>query len=319
MTTDCASHADKIASSIASGQAVHSRLVASWNRSAKLHGLDAATNRPSERLPENELRMARESMGRILLAAGPSMNRLSQAIGAVGCCVLLADRDGVILERRGAPGDDRTFQSWGLWNGARWSEASEGTNAIGTGLFEGCPMTVHRDQHFLARNTELSCISAPIHDELGRLTGVLDVSSCRAELVGAFIGLVSFSVAEAARWIEAEAFRSAFSQARIVMVPGVERSACALVAIDGDDLVIGATNGARRALRLDTDLMTKPRPASDLLGFEAAETLVMAEHSVLTRALARERGNVSAAARSLGVSRATLHRKLARLRPDGSR
>jgi transcriptional regulator of acetoin/glycerol metabolism len=33
---------------------------------------------------------------------------------------------------------------------------------------------------------------------------------------------------------------------------------------------------------------------------------------VLTRALARSGGNVSAAARALGLSRATLHRKLER-------
>ena len=40
---------------------------------------------------------------------------------------------------------------------------------------------------------------------------------------------------------------------------------------------------------------------------------------MLSRALARADGNVSAAARELGISRATLHRKLARQglrRPD---
>jgi transcriptional regulator of acetoin/glycerol metabolism len=36
------------------------------------------------------------------------------------------------------------------------------------------------------------------------------------------------------------------------------------------------------------------------------------QRSVLQRALLRSRGNVSAAAKALGVSRATLHRKLKR-------
>lgn len=318
MKTDCVRHVDRIVTSITSGQAVHSRVIASWSRSAGLHGLDAASERMSGRLTESELRMAREQMGRVLCAAGSSMDRLFRAVGGAGCCVLLANRDGVPVERRGATCDDSTFMDWNLWTGARWGEADVGTNAIGTGLVEGCPITIHRDQHFLVRNTGLSCISAPIHDELGRLAGVLDVSTRLPESIESFMDLISHSVAEAARRIEAETFRSAFSHARIVMVPGLESKACALVAIDSDDLVVGATHGARRALRLNTDLSARTYPASDLLGLDAAETLTRAEQSVLMRALARAGGNVSAAARSLGISRATLHRKLARLRLDDS-
>ncbi|MFN3671735.1 MAG: helix-turn-helix domain-containing protein, partial [Bosea sp. (in: a-proteobacteria)] len=66
----------------------------------------------------------------------------------------------------------------------------------------------------------------------------------------------------------------------------------------------------------------QPFPAEDLLlGDEArpAEELGAAERGVVQRALARARGNVSAAARTLGVSRATLHRKLARFGLDRGR
>ncbi|TIV48682.1 MAG: sigma-54-dependent Fis family transcriptional regulator, partial [Mesorhizobium sp.] len=54
--------------------------------------------------------------------------------------------------------------------------------------------------------------------------------------------------------------------------------------------------------------------AADVLGDApgAREDLDDAERGVLQRALARAGGNVSAAAQSLGISRATLHRKLAR-------
>ena len=55
-------------------------------------------------------------------------------------------------------------------------------------------------------------------------------------------------------------------------------------------------------------------PASDLLTPGGAEIdLLEAERGAVRRALARTGGNVSAAARALGVSRATLHRKLHRL------
>ncbi|TIS71510.1 MAG: sigma-54-dependent Fis family transcriptional regulator, partial [Mesorhizobium sp.] len=61
--------------------------------------------------------------------------------------------------------------------------------------------------------------------------------------------------------------------------------------------------------------LDKPIPAADLLGWaeQGPECLAEAERGVLQRALARADGNVSAAAQALGISRATLHRKLSRL------
>ena len=62
----------------------------------------------------------------------------------------------------------------------------------------------------------------------------------------------------------------------------------------------------------------RPVPAADVLGGpDAIEHLGDVQRSVLQRALLRAEGNVSAAAKALGVSRATLHRKLKRfdLRP----
>jgi len=60
-------------------------------------------------------------------------------------------------------------------------------------------------------------------------------------------------------------------------------------------------------------------PAEDVLLAPSIERLPDGERAVLQRALARAGGNVSAAARTLGISRATLHRKLARFRDAMSR
>lgn len=308
---DPIAHSRAIEAALASGAAARSALAASWSRSARLHGLAPDHRRKPERITAQDLALAQERMEPVIRAAAPGIERLFQAVGGVGCCVLLADAQGVPVARRGATGDDDTFRDWGLWTGTLWDEAHEGTNGIGTALVERRPVTIHAGDHFLSRNTALSCISAPVFDAEGVLTGVLDVSSCRADLTEGFVGLIAQAVAEAARRIEADLFRQAFPAARIVLLPGAgPQNAGAAVAVDADDLVVGATRGARALLGLVGDLGRDPRPAADLLGLAAPETLAEAERAVLIRALAREGGNVSAAARRLGISRATFHRKL---------
>ncbi len=308
-------HATLVEAAIASGHAAKSAVVASWSRSSRFHQLDPAGTRPPLRLTEAELARIRERAAPLLQAARPVMDRLYQAVGATGCCVLLAAGDGVPVDRRGAAADDAIFASWGLWTGAIWSEEYEGTNGIGTCLVEKRPLTIDRDQHFFTRNTLLSCTASPIYDQDAKLAGVLDISSCRADRTEAFADLITLAVSEAARRIEAEMFKAAFSKARIVLVPAPDGQGGGLLAVDADDLVIGATRAARVALGLASDRAFQPMPAADLLCGPGAglEQLGDVERGVLQRALLRAQGNVSAAAKALGVSRATLHRKLKRL------
>jgi transcriptional regulator of acetoin/glycerol metabolism len=309
-----AHHADNVRAVIATDAPARSPLAASWRRSSDLHGLDPGRAPAPRRLSGPELRACRERMEPILQVAQLSLDRLYQAVGGSGCCVLLADRDGVPIDRRGAAGDDRTFESWGLWTGAVWSEGSEGTNGIGTCLIERRLLTIHRDQHYLAKNTALSCTAAPLWDHEAKLAGVLDVSSCRGDLTGGMRQLVVLALAEAARRIEAETFRLAFPRARIMLAPAADGG---LIAVDSDDLVIGATRAARQALGITEARLRRPLPAADLLEDRRGEDLDSAERAVLSRALARSGGNVTAAAAALGISRATLHRKLKRI--PGSR
>jgi transcriptional regulator of acetoin/glycerol metabolism len=219
----------------------------------------------------------------------------------------------VPVDRRGASADDVTFESWGLWTGALWSEEHEGTNGIGTCVVEQRPLTIDRDQHFFTRNTLLSCTAVPIYDHEASFAGVLDVSSCRADRTDAFSNLIALAAGEAARRIEADLFRRAFAHARIVLTQAPDGQSVGLVAVDADDLVIGATRSARVALGIAPGRALQPVPAADLLGGgNAHDHLAGGQRAVLQRALLRASGNVSAAAKALGVSRATLHRKLKR-------
>jgi transcriptional regulator of acetoin/glycerol metabolism len=107
-------------------------------------------------------------------------------------------------------------------------------------------------------------------------------------------------------------FRLAFPDARILVAPGMDKSGCGLIAIDRDDLVIGATRAARQALGLTAETLARPRPVADIIGVPEGD-LDAAERGVLRRALARTAGNASAAAQALGNGRATFTPTLKRL------
>ena len=121
-----------------------------------------------------------------------------------------------------------------------------------------------------------------------------------------------------ANQIEAAFFRASFPGARIISAQtGGNDDALLLVAVDRDDLAIGANRAARRAYGLEKEGKIRPRPASDLFGREDELTgFEKAERAAMIRALARAEGNVSAAARALGVGRATLYRRMQRLGID---
>lgn len=266
------------------------------------------------RIPEDALADRRGRSEAMLRVAAPKLDTLYQLVGTSGCGVLLTDADGVVLDLRAADGDLGVFEAWGLSPGSDWSEASEGTNGIGTCITEARRVIIHRDEHFHARNTAMSCMDAPIFGPEGELVGALDVSSARVDQTEAFNRLIAAMVAQTARQIEADIFRASFPKARIVVADGDDRDAAMLLAVDQDDIVVGATRGARRAFGLGASGVIRPLPASDLFGREDGPTgFEKAERAAMIRALARAGGNVSEAARALGVGRATLYRRMNRI------
>lgn len=306
-------HADYVrAAAESASSAAQSALAASWRRSLIYHRLDPETRSQPERIEAAKLRDARERLGALAYVATPIIERVLIAVGRAGCCVALTDAEGLIVERRGMAADDVHFAEQGLWPGAIWSEAKEGTNGIGTCLAEQRPVAVLGEQHFRTRNTSMGCVGAPIFDENTRLAAVLDVSSCRGDLMEDIAPLVAAVIGEAASRIESESFRAAFPGCRIVMTPAHGQRGPALLAVDAYDLVVGATRSARQTLGLSDDDFL--RPAADILANNRqASDLRAAERAELQRALARNDFNMSAAARDLGIGRATLYRRMKRL------
>lgn len=310
-------HAERVyASAQQKSAAASSPIIASWQRCMSMYQLTPEQKRSPLRLTDYEFQMARERSAQLIVEASDELDRLFLTIGKAGCCLLLTDSKGVALDRRGAGSEDKDFRNLGLWTGAVWSEASAGTNGIGTAIADERSVSIYRDQHFLSSNIKLSCTSAPIRDHRGQLTAALDISTCRDDVNEAALAILTQAVRDAALRIETNLFRSAFRGSRIVMVPCGGNPAAALLAVDKDDLILGATRAARMALKLDDALIQAGIPASDALheeGRDSGADLMEAERAALRRVLSRNNGNVSQAAQHLGISRATLHRKMKKL------
>lgn len=310
-------HIERIFEAIEASGAARSRLAQSWRRSVEAHGLDPGELRAPDRLGAAALAHRRAARAQFLQAAAPRLDKLFQLVGLSGCAVLLTDADGIVLDARVRDADAQVFDGWGLAAGADWSESREGTNGIGTCLAETRRVIIHRDDHFYARNTAMSCIDAPIYGCNGQIMGALDVSSARVDQTEGFNQLIAAQVAQTARAIEEANFRAAFRRARMIQADSDTDEAAVLLAVDGDDLVIGATRKARRVFGLAPEGPLTPRPAADLLGRDDGPTgFEKAERAAILRALARAGGNVSAAARALGIGRATLYRRMKRIGVD---
>ncbi len=304
-------HAHKVHKEIAITSPAHSVIAASWRRSMLHHGITPSEKNLARRLSGRELLLAKQKLEFLLHLAKPIMEELFLTVGQTGCCVVLTDKDGVILHRLINDADEASFNAWGLNSGSIWSEDRQGTNGIGTCAIEERAVLIHKDQHYRSKNIGMTCMGAPIFDTDGAIMAVLDVSSARNDLQKEFAKVLTSLVSNTANRIETEHFRASFNEAQIVVAEGYCALGTPLLASDRDDLIIGANRAARRMLNLQRETFAIPIPHDDLITGSARSTgLQSAERAALRKAISRTKGNMTLAAKELDVSRATLYRML---------
>ena len=132
-------------------------------------------------LDDHTLHEYRSRHEHLIQVASAEIDWLYDHIAMSGCALLLTDASGIVLYEKADPTILQTFRRAGLCLGADWSESRQGTNGMGTCIAEKRPIIVHRDEHFRARLTGLSCTAAPIHDPQGQLLAVLDASTLNAQ------------------------------------------------------------------------------------------------------------------------------------------
>jgi transcriptional regulator of acetoin/glycerol metabolism len=207
-------------------------------------------------------RLMREPHQRLLEQATPVMEMLFEQIVSTKSIVALTDTEGAILQAVGDNSFLERLQQIALAPGVNWSEASKGTNAVGTALFTEAPTLVHANEHYFAANRFLTCSASPIFDHTGQMMGVLDVSGHHSSYHPHTLAMVSMS----ARMIENQWFNDKFRQGLRLhfhlerRMLGTMREAMLALAPDGS--ILGANRAALEQLGLNM-------PALRRLGLDA--------------------------------------------------
>jgi sigma-54 dependent transcriptional regulator, acetoin dehydrogenase operon transcriptional activator AcoR len=150
----------------------------SWSRCLSTYSLDPSEIKKPVIVERSELETRSERMGAMLPIARIEMLGLSRQMAHTQYGIMLTDQDGVILSYVGDPAFSMTARRSGFREGAIWSEQELGTNGMGTCLMTRQPIVIHRSDHFLVQNTDLTCSAAPIFDMQGRVVAALDISGC---------------------------------------------------------------------------------------------------------------------------------------------
>ncbi|MCD6527897.1 MAG: sigma-54-dependent Fis family transcriptional regulator [Desulfuromonas sp.] len=117
-----------------------------------------------------------EHLQQLIKVAQPVMENLHSLVGDTGFQVVLADSHGTIVSQVGGQGSPEDMSLGPMRLGDDWSEATRGTNAIGTCLVEQKPIQIHGFEHYCESNHDLACSAAPIFKPDGSLIGILNVS-----------------------------------------------------------------------------------------------------------------------------------------------
>ncbi len=155
----------------------------SWLRSRDA-GVDPSGRQPAPSLVE--LEGVRDLWhDHPLAVAGPLIDEC-MALASVEAdhLTVVSDADGMLLSIRGdARLRNRAADDMNFVEGALWSEAGAGTNAVGTAVAASHAVQVFAAEHFTEPVQRWTCAAAPVTDpDTGRLLGIIDLTGDMASV-----------------------------------------------------------------------------------------------------------------------------------------
>ena len=319
-------------------------LLQSWQRCMRL-GLQMQHPVNFNQISAPQLQRTLEDHRALLAAARPVLEQLGQAIANSRYFAILTNAQGVVVDASGAI--DRSDRRADLITriGTDLSERSLGTTAISAALTELRSVWLHRGEHFLDSNAVYSCAGAPLFGPDGHCVGMLDVTGIETQERPELTHLVTQS---ACRIENALLVQQKHRLLLRLNWPGhsLGGDADALIGLDADGVITGCNRTARLMVSELASPLRSNCHVSEVFGvaqdslFDAARhnavfelplwsglrlqawavhpdqsansPLVLrdVQSALIHQAVAQARGKVAEAAKALGVSRATVYRKL---------
>lgn len=215
----------------------------------------------------------------LVRSAQPVLVALERLLVAEPVSILLSDAAGAVLDRRC---HDRTILTAldrvALAPGSVYSEEAVGTNGFGVALADNRTALVRGNEHYSLSLTGYTCAGAPIHDPTS----------------GAIVGALSLTT---------------WSQRRSdLLVALADQTAMTIETRLGHLTGAGVPEGCAH---VGPHAPAAPRPVVSRRPLSRIEQI---EVDAVVAALERHHGSVGQAAADLGVSRATMYRKIKRYR-----
>lgn len=302
-------------------------------------------------------RRALEESQPLLQAAAPVIRSLARAMADTRYFAVLTDAQGVVIDVNGPIDHQDPQAGAIARIGVDLSEAAVGTTAIGATLTDLQPVWLHRGEHFFNDTTIYSCAGAPLFGPDGHCVGMLDLTGINVPERPALKHLVTQSarsienaltLAQPHRLLLRISWPGAGlgeNTDGLVCVDGegditaVNRAAASMLAltpgtlwphvsdvfaVPADSLFDLARTQRPTELPLWSGLRLQVQASTSQLGLKAPQAhaapvvpLKDVETALIRKAVDDARGNVMEAARALGISRATVYRKLTRNRKGG--
>jgi transcriptional regulator of acetoin/glycerol metabolism len=301
-------------------------------------------------VPAPQMRRTAEANRVLVDAARPVLEQLGRAIASTRYFAILTNREGVVVDAHGPidASDRRATVITRI--GVDLSERSVGTTAIGAALAELQPVWLHRGEHFFQDTSCYSCAGAPVFGPDGECAGMLDLTGIDAAERPELRHLVTQSargienalarsrpheVVLRLNWpgrvpgdeddglvcIDGEGWVTGSNGAARQMVAGLASSSHApvhcseLFAQAWEPLYDLARHADAGAVEVALWSGLRLACVAQLAGAESTRAsrrvpLRDVEIALIRKAVSDARGNVMAAARALGISRATVYRKL---------
>ncbi|AND08212.1 sigma-54-dependent Fis family transcriptional regulator [Bacillus thuringiensis] len=154
---------------------INERISESWHRCRQAN-VNPYMNKGQKILSSNVFQEQKKKSEIFLDIALPQIQNMRKTIDELQMMALLIDPGGYVLSLSGNKQTLKRAKHINFIEGVKWTEAAVGTNAIGTALEIEEAIMISGTEHYSVASHSWSCAAAPIHNDDGKLIGVLDFS-----------------------------------------------------------------------------------------------------------------------------------------------